>query len=100
MEKLEYKVKTDQGVITYTPKDIPPRMARDALYAQDASNLGAVGRSFGEHLARLQQFARENGHGTEWINRHPCVVLFTTQFLHLSIRSILPTVSATSSVRR
>lgn len=60
------------------------RMHRDALYVQSACNLGAIVRTFARIMETLQKQARDEGHGTEWINRHPVCVLFAEQIHHLT----------------
>lgn len=42
------------------------------------------GSSLNEFVTRLWEQARREGHGTDWVNEHPVVVLISTQLVHLS----------------
>jgi len=55
-----------------------------AIFSQGACNLGALVRSWAEVMNTLQQEARDNHLGSEWINKHPINVLFAEQIYHLT----------------
>lgn len=57
---------------------------RDAFWSQDAVNGGALVRAFGEVIRKIQAESHELGKGTDWVNKHPIVVLYVTQLAHLA----------------
>jgi hypothetical protein len=59
-------------------------VAKTAITVQDASNLSGVVRSFAGVTKTLWDEARNNGKGTDWVNKHPVAVLFATQIGHLT----------------
>jgi hypothetical protein len=63
---------------------IPKDMAQLAICAQTACNLSGLAHNLPPIVARLWKQAREEGRGTDWVNRHPVVLLFVTQMAHLS----------------
>ena len=63
---------------------IPKDLAKHALYSQTACNASGLIHSLDELVTRLWEQARREGHGTDWVNEHPVVVLITTQLVHLS----------------
>lgn len=62
-----------------TPKDY-----QNAIDVQTACNLGAVVHSFSRVIKKIQHNARKRGHGTDWINSHPIVKLYTEHLNYLS----------------
>ena len=64
--------------------DIPEDMAREALYTQSACNVSGLVHSLDSAVSRLWKQAHAEGHGTDWVNKHPVVVLYATQIAHLS----------------
>ena len=60
-------------------EDIPADLAREALMTQGACNAGGLVHSLHRAVERLQAERR----GTEWLNRHPVLVLYVTQLAHL-----------------
>ena len=63
---------------------IPEDMARFALYSQTAVNASGLIHSLDKFVTELWEQAHEKGKGTDWVNRHPVLVLFATQLAHLS----------------
>jgi hypothetical protein len=57
---------------------------QDALDVQSACNLGAVVHSFSRVMNKIQATAREEMHGTDWINEHPITRMYVEQLVHLS----------------
>jgi len=55
-----------------------------ALQAQSACNLSGVVFSFAEIMQRICDQGREEGHGSDWRNKHPICRLFAEQIAHLS----------------
>lgn len=56
-----------------------------ALAVQDASNLSGVAHTFvGEVLPALWQEARDHGHGTDYVARHPVTLLFLDKMASLA----------------
>lgn len=53
---------------------------QQALLSQGAVNLGAIVRSLNEVMPRIRHDAGD----TDAVNRHPIVVLYVTQMMHLS----------------
>jgi hypothetical protein len=56
----------------------------DAIYSQNACNLGALVKSLSAKLDAIWVEARLLGEGTEYVNNHPIVRLFVEQMKHLS----------------
>lgn len=56
----------------------------EALLSQGACNLGGLIHGWARVITQLQAEAREKGHGTDWINKHPANVLFAEQVHHLT----------------
>lgn len=54
---------------------------KDAMLAQGACNLGGLVRGWARAIEQLQEQARAEGKGTDWINQHPVNVLFAEQGL-------------------
>lgn len=65
-------------------KTIAMNVYREAVFSQGASNLGGLVHGFDRVITQLQKEARENGHGIDWINKHPVCVLFAEQIYHLT----------------
>ena len=65
-------------------KSIPEDLAREALYTQSACNVSGLVHSLDSAVSRLWEQAHAEGRGTDWVNRHPVVVLYATQIAHLS----------------
>ena len=63
---------------------IPADIAREALLTQGACNAGGLIHSLQRAVTRLQEQMHAEGRGTEWLNRHPVLVLYVTQLAHLS----------------
>ena len=63
---------------------IPADIAREALLTQGACNAGGLVHSLHRAVERLQEEMHTEGRGTEWLNRHPVLVLYVTQLAHLS----------------
>lgn len=63
--------------------DIPADLAREALLTQGACNAGGLVHSLHRAVERLQEQMHTEGRGTEWLNRHPILVLYVTQLAHL-----------------
>lgn len=63
--------------------------AKDALFVQSASNLSGI--IFTLHKALLAVNARrhELEKGTDWVNKHPILYLFSVQIGHLTGSSII-----------
>lgn len=59
-------------------------LAQQSLDCQDACNLSGVVISFAKGMDVLWAEAREHGHGTGWINRHPIVTLFIDKLASLN----------------
>jgi hypothetical protein len=57
---------------------------QNAMSVQDACNLSGVVFSFEKAMQAICDEANAEGHGTDWKNTHPIVVLFTTQLAYLS----------------
>ena len=58
----------------------------DALVIQDASNLSGVVQSFATVVRLLWDDARRLHKGTDWVNGHPIVVLFTDKLADMARR--------------
>ena len=56
----------------------------DAIYSQNACNLGALVKSLSAKIDAIWVEARLLGEGTEYVNNHPIVRLFVEQMGHLS----------------
>jgi hypothetical protein len=57
---------------------------QDAIDVQDACNLSGVVHSFDKIVSRIWDEAREKGLGTDYVNRHPIVVMFVSKLASLS----------------
>ena len=64
--------------------NIDPEIARQALLTQGACNAGGLIHSLHRAVERLQEQMHAEGHGTDWLNRHPVLVLYLTQLADLS----------------
>lgn len=58
--------------------------ARAALDSQSACNASALIHSLARYVDEIWAEARAQNKGTEYVNRHPLVVMFTAQLAHLS----------------
>lgn len=63
---------------------IDPELARQALLTQGACNAGGLVHSLHRAVEQLQEQMHCEGHGTDWLNRHPVLVLYLTQLADLS----------------
>ena len=70
--------------LEYIVTDVPEDLARSALLVQDACNLSGVAHSLSRAVTRIWELARELGHGTDWVNQHPVVVLFVDKLASLA----------------
>lgn len=67
------------------------RVYRDALGVQNAANLSGLARSLYEATLKIWGEAREEGQGTEYVNKHPVVKLMLHQMAYLAFgKEILP----------
>ncbi len=57
---------------------------RAAELSQGACNLGGLVHGWAKAMEAIQAEARQHGHGTDWINRHPVNILFAEQVYHLT----------------
>jgi len=57
--------------------------AKQAIFAQDASNLSGVVHSFSELMSDIHSYSWDRKLGTDWCNHHPLVVLFTDKLADL-----------------
>lgn len=64
-------------------KEALKRAAIDALCVQDGCNLCAISRAFARAMAAVLDDCRENGTGTDGVNRHPITVLFMSKMSHM-----------------
>lgn len=55
-----------------------------AIDLQNACNLSGLAQTLAQMTTEIWEEARENGEGTEYVNRHPAVVLMLAQMLALS----------------
>ncbi len=67
-----------------THQYITPHDWQNAERVGGAVNVSGIVRDFADVVSRLGQEARERGNGTDWVNRHPIVVLYTDALLSLS----------------
>lgn len=67
----------------YPAKDIPPEAVRIAKYIGDgACNAAGIIAELGRvRELLLEQFHQ---HGTDWLNKHPCIVVIVGRLYHLS----------------
>jgi len=63
---------------------IPKKWYQSAMVVQDAVNLSGVVTSFRAALDDIWKEAHANGHGTDWVNRHPISVLFASKVADLA----------------
>ena len=59
-------------------------MAKIALLSQTACNASGLVHELSTIVSRLWDQAHRENKGTDWVNRHPVVVLFVAQLTHLS----------------
>ena len=67
------------------------RHAQNAMASQSACNVSGLVHSLSKLIDEIWTEAREAGEGTEYVNTHPVVVMFTTQLAHLSGCGIVDT---------
>ena len=58
--------------------------AEMAISVQNACNLSGVVRSFAKITEVLWEEANKQGKGTDWVNRHPVSVLFSSKINSLT----------------
>ena len=58
--------------------------AKAAMHSQSACNASALILSLADQMDAIWTEARDLGKGTEYVNGHPLVVMFTTQLAHLA----------------
>lgn len=58
------------------------QLYRDALFVQNASNLSGVVHSLSDAVSFLHK--QPECTGTDWVNRHPVVVLFVNKLADMS----------------
>jgi len=59
-------------------------MLHEALKVQDACNLSGVVHKWSEFMTSLWARAREQGKGTDWVNRHPVCAMFADKVAHIT----------------
>jgi hypothetical protein len=57
---------------------------KDAIAVQDACNLSGVAHNLSRIMTRLWDEARATGKGTDWVNKHPIVVLYAAKLYDLA----------------
>jgi hypothetical protein len=57
---------------------------KDAILTQDAVNASGLVKSLAVVVDEIWKEAREQGKGTDYVNRHPIMVLYITQLMHLA----------------
>ena len=64
------------------------KAADDAIFVQQACNLGGVANAFQKAVMSVWEEAHRIGKGTDWVNRHPIIRLFLEQMAWLNCVSI------------
>jgi len=64
--------------------DIPADLAEEAIVVQDACNASGVIHAMSRAVTKIWEQAREKGQGTDWVNRHPVMVLFASKLADLT----------------
>lgn len=63
---------------------LSPREYKRAIDVQDACNLSGVVHDFSNMMTRVWVEARkEEGRGTDWVNTHPIVILYSNKISSL-----------------
>jgi len=60
------------------------RHFQQALDSQSTCNLSGIVNSLNETMTHIWEEARANGHGTEWVNKHPICRLYAEQISFLA----------------
>ena len=58
---------------------LTPEQYKRAIDVQDASNLSGVVHDFSRVMTRVWVEARREGMGTDWVNAHPIVILYSNK---------------------
>jgi len=66
----------DKGYLT-------SRDYQNAIFAQQACNVSGLVIELSRVMTRIWNEANRDGHGTEWVNNHPIVRLYSEQIRHL-----------------
>lgn len=64
-------------------KTLTPRDYEKALNVLNACNLSGVAHSLAQVAPKIWAEARKQNEGTDWVNRHPIVVLYVSQMAAL-----------------
>ena len=67
-----------------TTEKLTPHDYEFAIFAQSACNLSGIVHSFSEVMHKIWNEAHAQGHGTDWVNRHPIARLYAEQITHLT----------------
>jgi hypothetical protein len=59
-------------------------LAKEALAVQDACNVSGVVHTFSRAMIKLWEVANDRMQGTDWVNHHPIVQIFTDKCAHLA----------------
>jgi hypothetical protein len=67
-----------------TYDNIPADVVKEAEFTQGACNGVALINSLQRVYLRLSKQAREEGHGTDWLNKHPVMTMYLSQLVWLN----------------
>lgn len=59
-------------------------LAQEALDVQNACNLSGVVHGMSRVMTTLWEHAKEQKQGTDWVNTHPCAILWAHKICHLT----------------
>jgi hypothetical protein len=63
---------------------LAPMDYANAITVQDACNISGVIKSMASVLDRINDTAHTKGLGTDWINRHPILILYASKLASLT----------------
>lgn len=85
LDEMEEKRQKELEVMESKLRDA----AQTAVDIQNACNLSGVVQTFSKILSEvLWPFAKVHGYGTDWVNRHPISVLFSSKIAALTSSEI------------
>ena len=68
-----------------------PKHAKAAMLSKSAVNVSALFLSAADQMSAIWDEARALGKGTDYVNKHPYVVMLVTQLVHLAGLGIVDT---------
>ena len=73
-----------EGAKKETLHDRLAQLAQDAIFVQDARNISGVIHALDRTMSKIADISRANCTGTDWLNKHPIIVLFADKLASMA----------------